>query len=153
MTQDKYLRRSHVSYSGRFILKIYLTLATVLFSVVIGIGLFTVPTLNIVNGHPFVVGAPGLDRSTTANVSHWRGWFDGGFLGFRRLVPVSGQPNPNAKATPDTSLSYHGSATPVSFCPVFDERDLIGRLARPCCEILFYTITGRTLKSGLNKDG
>lgn len=135
------LERSHVSYSGRSILEIYLLVATITLAVVVGISLLSKPDLRIVDGLPFVAGTPGLDRSVRTNTSQWEGRSRLGFIGFVRLVPVPDQLETEAKLPPDRLEARHDFVLPTYYCPIFSEGDLMEKLALPCCEIIWYTIT------------
>jgi len=141
MTQDNHLRRSHISYSKRFILEIYLVVATITLAVVVGISLIGEPDVEIINGLNLVTDTPGLDCSAKTSTSQWRGWLGLGFIGFVRLIPVPDQIETEAKLPPDRLEARHDFVLPTYYCPIFSEGDLMEKLALPCCEIIYYTIT------------
>ena len=131
--EDKYLERSQGPYSSAPLVVTYLVLAVIISSVVIGISLLKEPGVEIINGVPFATDIPGLDCSRTTTVSQWKGWFGSGFLGFKRLVPVSGRPAVAAKTQLEVySLGREdqdGSALPTLYCRIFSESDLMNRLS------------------------
>jgi len=136
------LERSNVSYSGGFVLTIYLVVAVIVSGVVVLMSLLNNPTTEIVNGVPFVTDTPGLDRSAATDTSRWDGWFGLGFIGFVRLVPV---PDCSESETKSPSAVYSlgredqdGSALPASYSPIFSGVDLMRKLGITKYEIYRY---------------
>ena len=143
MIMKTYLERSHISYSGRSILEIYIVVAIITLVAVVGMSLVNEPTVGIVNEIPFATDIPGLDRSATADATEWKVRSRSvQSIRFARLIPV-----PDQTETEGKELSYerevqHGFTIPDSYSPIFSDKDLMRKLARPLCEIIFYTITG-----------
>ena len=132
MIKDNYLERSHPSCSVMSLLVTYLLLAMIISSVVVGISLLNEPTVEIVNGSPFVTDIPGLGRIAKADLSQWEEQPRRGFIGWVRLVPVPDEPKSQTKVPSEVySLGREdqdGSALPAFYCRIFSEVDLMSRL-------------------------
>ena len=138
--QDNYLRRSHVTYPVRSILKIYLIVLTIPLAVVAGVYLLSEPTVEIVNGSPAYVST--LDRSTDRGASQRTGWFGEGFIGLVRLVPTRSEPE--TKLPRETCSFQHESGLSIPSSPIFDQELLMSRLEDDSTvgrDIIFYTIS------------
>ena len=140
------LQRSHVKSSLKPLVVTYLILAAIVSSVIVGISLVGEPEEEIVSGLLFATDIPGLDVSEVVNVTKWKAQPRSvQSIRFVRLIPVPDQLETEAKLPPDRLEARHDFVLPTYYCPIFSERDLMEKLARPCCEIIYYTITDERL--------
>lgn len=139
IVREKYLERSHVSYSGRSVLEVYLVVAAITFAVVVGISLFSEPDVEVIDGSRFFAGAPTIDQGTTANASQRGGRLEPTFR-FARLIPVPDHRESDTEPPSEAYSFLHDFKLPTYFCRVFSERDLLGRLETGT---VYYSIYGQ----------
>lgn len=142
---NNYLRRSHVQCSLIPLGVAYLILALIISSVVVGISLIGEPTVEIINGLPFVTDIQGIAHGVADDLTDWSDILGQGFMGFVRLVPVKDCAETEKAVIDLGSYSYgredqHGSALPASYCPIFSERDLMRKLAPACSSMVLVKI-------------
>jgi hypothetical protein len=120
----------------------YLILVAIISTVIIVVNLVSEPTVEIINGFPFVTDIPGLDVSAMVNATERNAQPRSvQSIRFVRLVPVPDHPAVETKLPSETySLGREdqdGSVLPAIYYRIFSELDLMSRLEMGTC---YYTI-------------